>query len=64
MKIDVYSDMPSAFNVQLKDCDISTRKYNRITSCWRTWRFVAQFEKPIELHQTLQQPLTCCAWLT
>jgi hypothetical protein len=27
MKIDVYSDMSSAFKVQLKDGDISTRKY-------------------------------------
>jgi hypothetical protein len=53
MNIGVYCDMTSAFNVQLKDGDISTRKYNRITRFWRTWRFVAQFEKPIELHQTL-----------
>ena len=36
MKIDFYFDMTSAFNVQLKDGDISTIKYNRITSCWRT----------------------------
>jgi len=53
MKIDVYFDTTSAFNVQLKDGDISTIKYNRITSCWRTWRFVAQFENPVELHQAL-----------
>ena len=50
MKFEVYSGMSSAFNerVQLKDGNISTIKYNRITSCWRTWRFVAQFEKPLE----------------
>jgi hypothetical protein len=45
--------MSSALYVQLKDGDIITGKYNRITRYWRTWRFVALFEKPIDLHKAL-----------
>jgi hypothetical protein len=36
MKVDVYRDRSSAFNVRglMKSGDISTRKYNRKTCCW------------------------------